>query len=865
MDAYRLSVEEALKKYSSSENGLGLEDAQKRLNEDGPNQLEERKKTSPFSLLFKQFLNPLVLILIGAVALKFSLESYLEANVILATVLLMVIVAFIQEAKAEASIESLKKLSTAQSRVKRNGEIKMIPSEEVVVGDVIVLESGDRVSADARILKCSQLQVNESSLTGESAPAEKHSDMIDNDVGLADRKNSVYTGTIITKGKALAVVTASGMQTQLGKIAKQLESKGSGKTPLQKGINRLANGMLLVVLLFIGISTFFGWKAGMSWMDLLLLDISIAVAAIPEGLPGVVTLVLASGVQIMSKKNALIRHLVAVETLGSASVICSDKTGTLTQNQMQMIKYRSFSPPDDLNDLSRECLILCNDAWKSDDKWKGDPLDAAIREWSAQKGILEQEILSQNPRIDEIPFSSENGWMATLNERRGSKRLFVKGIPEKLLRFCSSQIGPSGSEEAIDIAKWEDLAKEMASQGLKVIAICSKDFTNSHLKEENISSDLLCLGLIGLMDPPREDAKEAVEACHLAGIDVVMVTGDHAATARSIASQVGIKDGQTILGRELENLDENKMIEIVTKAKVFARIEPIHKMKIIQAFRAIGRIVAMTGDGVNDAPALKDADIGIAMGLSGTEVAKEASDMILTDDRFATIVDAVEEGRLLFNRLRHVVTFLLATCFGEVFAIILGFVFFQTTPLEPLQILWINLVTGSIIALPLGTEPKVGDELQYPPRDPKVGLIFQGMVWRIITFSAFLGLGAFLIFQYEIKSSGLYEARSAAFCTIITFEWLVSWQIRSDEKPLKLLGFLTNKNLIIANFISLILFLLVLYLPTLERIFQTSPLRLFDWLLCILPGLGIFIFEEARKTLAPKAFSRGKWAKGKTL
>lgn len=844
---YRVSAEETLKSLSSKEEGLESAEAQRRLEEYGANRLEEKKRASLLILFLRQLKNPLVFILLFAVGFKFFLGSYLEANVILATVLLMVSVSFAQEAKAEASIQALRKLSAPKSRVRRGGRVESIPSEEVVPGDLLLLEAGDRISVDGRILRCNRLQVNESSLTGESLPSEKVSEAIEEEVGLGDRKNMVFTGTVVTQGKASVVVSATGMETELGKIAGQLKQGEKEETPLQKGIHRFANGMLLLILLFIGITTFLGWKVGMSWVEILLLDISMAVAAIPEGLPAVVTLVLASGVQILSKKNALIRRLIAVETLGSASVICSDKTGTLTKNHMQMVEIR-----DERSEEMHRCLILCNDAHETNGKWVGDAVDVAILEWADQNGIDRDAITETSTRVNEIPFASENGWMATLDREEEGHTLHVKGAPEKLLSACSE----------LNEEKWSNLAEEMAERGLKVLALCMKQLSSSALREEDVQEGLTFLGLIGLMDPPREEVKLAVEQCHEAGIEVVMVTGDHAVTARSIASQVGIKPSRTVVGKELEHLQEEELQKVVSESTVFARIEPIHKMKITEAIKASGRVVAMTGDGVNDAPALESANIGIAMGKSGTEVAKEASDMVLTDDRFETIVVAIEEGRLLFNRLRHVTSFLLSTCFGEVFVILLGFALLQTAPLEPLQILWINLVTGSMIALPLGTEPKVGNELTYPPRDPKVGLIFRGMALRIAAIAFFLGLGTFLVFRYELMNRGIEEARSAAFCTIILFEWLVSWQFRSDESPLRKLK--SNRNLLIANTLSLGLFLLVLYVPALEKIFATRPLGPYDWLLCSLPGVFIFFLESLRKKWAPKLFSKGKWKKGKT-
>lgn len=842
---YQLSTEEILQKLGSSEAGLENEEVKRRQEQYGPNHLAEEKRTSLWRLFWSQLINPLIIILMAATVLKLFLGSYVEGITIGVTVILMVALAFSQEARAEHSLQALKDLAPLKCHVKRGGHIVEVLSDELVPGDILVLESGDMVPADARLLTVSRFQVSEASLTGESTPISKEVERLTSEVGLADRKNMVHTSSIVSTGRALAVVTATGMQTELGKIAEQIGQIEKEKTPLQKGIAHFTKGMLFVVGALIILFVVVGFLSGMHWLEILLFSVALSVAAIPEGLPAVMTVVLSMGVRLMAEKKALIRKLLAVETLGSTSVICTDKTGTLTLNQLTVTDVLV----EDEKDLL-EIAALCQDAKKTQEGWQGDPADIALLQWCEEKA---GEVTIDHQRISDLPFSSENGLMATLNQFADGTHLLVKGAPEKILEGMDLD-----SKQRDELLKQ---AEEMSGRGLKVLAAGRKPFHGASFELSDVQKGLQFCGFFGLIDPPREEAQVAIEKCKQAGIHVAMVTGDHALTAQAIGRQLGLHESEVVVGKELESVSEEELPERVKETEIFARIEPLQKLELVRAYKKLGHTVAMTGDGVNDSPALEAADIGVAMGKEGTDVAKEASDMVLLDDRFATIVDAVEEGRVLFARLRHAITFLLATCFGEVFAILLAFFTIGTPPLEPLQILWINFITGAILSIPLGTEPKIGDELSFPPRDPSVGLIYPGMVFRVTAFSLCLGLGTFGVFLAEDPNSSLFEARSAAFTSVILFEWLMAFQIRSDEKPLLRLGIFKNKNLLIALGIALVLFLLILYIPLFQTAFHTRGLKLQEWGLCILPGLLVFVLEEIRKFIFPKLFSKGKWHK----
>lgn len=875
MDWYQFQTEEVADKLSSSlKTGLSSAEIELRQKENGENTLEKEKKASLTKLFFSQFLNPLIIILLAATILKFSIGGLLDAVVILVTIMIMIVVTLFQEFKAERAMQALKSLAAPQSKVIREGELQVIPSKEVTIGDLIVLEAGDKIPADGRLVTCSNLKVDEAMLSGESIAAEKTVDPIKKETNISDRTNMVFAGTIVMHGKGTYLVTAIGMSTEVGKIAKQLQSQKKIKTPLQKSINHFGNVILIIIFVIVLLFMLIGWKIGIDWSTLVLLCIAIGVAAIPEGLPATVTVVLAAAVQLMSKKRAIVRKLVAVETLGATNVICTDKTGTLTKNAMSVEVLASVDEEVPIGDLNLEprweTLIemgaLCNDAnlkkGVKEKEWIGDPTDIAILKTLdyADRSI---DVLTKNfPRQGEIPFSSEKKFMATLNHYRDKTVGIVKGSPELICKMATHWLTKDGKIESMQADDKELLNQQihqLGEKGFRVLGVAFKDSNPERFEEETLLSDLIFCGLFGLIDPPREETSGAIEKCYRAGIEVVMVTGDHPVTAKAIAQQIKLKGNQVLTGPDLQKMSQEELFKALEQGVHFARIMPEDKLRIVKAYQKAGQIVAMTGDGVNDAPALKSANIGVSMGITGTEVAKEASDIILSDDNFSTIITSVEEGRSVFNRLRNATAFLLTTCFGEVITILASFIGLKLSPLEPLQILWINLITGSMIAIPLGMEPKEGDELKYPPRHHKVGLLFPGMLLRVAFLSLVLAVGAFLIFSYTYEREGLFKARTMTFAGIILFEWLIALQMRSDEKSIWRVGFFSNRMLILFSIGALVLFTALIYIPFFQKSFHTVSLSFRDWLICFIPGIVVTCLEVLRKILFPKLFSYGKW------
>ncbi|MCM8830680.1 MAG: HAD-IC family P-type ATPase [Candidatus Omnitrophica bacterium] len=866
---HTLATEEIFRILQTSSDGLSVQEASKRVKEYGYNELIAKKATPAIIIFLRQFLNPLVYILTLASLVKFILGAVMDGGVILAVIMIMAIIGFIQEAKAEKAMEALKQLAVPKAKVKRAGKVEMVPSKEVVPGDILILESGDKIPADARIIEALSLKVNESILTGESMPVDKHIDNVKEDTSVADRKNLLYMGTSITYGKAIAVVVATGMNTEMGKIASALKEIKAEKTPLQKSIHILGKWMIFIVVIIVAMLKIIGITKGMGWVEIFMLSVAAVVAALPEGLPAVVTVVLAVGMRMMAKRNAIIRRLIAVETLGSTTVICTDKTGTLTMNQMtikrlwynsQMIEvgeqFQYLTDDAGLKMLLEIGMLSNNATLKYENNTLvivGDPTDGAFLAIGAKLGLEKAQLESLFPRISEIPFQSEKQYMATLHKKDGKVIAYVKGSPEKILSF--SVLDNSSKASILEAVN------SMAQKAMRVLALayCEFPIGKNNLTEEDIAGKLTFAGLAGIIDPPRPEAIESVRLCKDAGIRVVMVTGDNKLTAEAIAKEIGISTEKALTGNDISKMSDDELIEEAKTVSIFARIEPLHKLKIVNVFKKLGNIVAMTGDGVNDAPALEAADIGIAMGITGTDVAKEASDMVLADDNFASIVAAVEEGRIIFNRLRNAVLFLLTTCFGELFTLILCILFTGKAPLLPIQILWINLVTGALIAIPLGLEPKVGNELKFPPRHPKVGLIYFGMVMRIVWLASALSVGAFLVFVWSLMRYSIEQARTMVFCSVVVFEWLVAFNIRSDEYTIFKLGVFKNTALIKSIVIAIILQLVVIYAKFVRPFFNSVALELFEWLVVLLPGITIFIAETLRKIIAPNLFSAGKW------
>lgn len=866
-DWYLQSIDDVFRNLETKEAGLSSTDAKLRLFHAGLNRITHSKDPSLWFVFLRQFLTPFVVILAVAVAVKIFTKEVLDATVLISTIFLMVLIGFFQEMKAERAIKALKKLTAHKCKVSRDEHLQILPSELLVPGDIIRLEIGDTIPADARIIESMNLKVNESTLTGESEPVEKNEKALEAKLSLAERKNMIYTGTVVVYGKATAVVTNTGMTTCLGKIATTLQEIKLPPTPLQKNIRSIGHWMLIMIFAAVFLFALISLYRGISLVDVLLLSVAAIISAIPEGLPVAFTVTFAAGMRAMAKRNAIIRKLAAVETLGATTVICSDKTGTLTLNQMNVSQlYTSEETTRELNKehpVFRKMLeigVLCNDAHINQTGIIGDPTEGALLHVADRAGLNREELNQSYVRLSEIPFMSENLYMATLVKSGEKRFIYVKGAPEKILSFSSTILTQSGP---IPIDKNAVVAgvQKMTEKALRLIAVAylEVDASITELKEEDFRGLLVFVGIFGMIDPPRKEAIDAIQSCYDAGIRVIMITGDNPQTAMAIAQQLNIQTSGSMIGKELEELPPNELRKKMQTVSVFARVEPAHKLRLVQSLQNEGHVVAMTGDGVNDAPALEAADIGISMGIHGTDVAKESSDMILSDDRFDSIVVAIAEGRAIFNRLRNVCTFFIATCFGELFGLILCVLFLGIAPLLPLQILWINLVSGSVIAIPLGLEPCLGNEMKQPPRDPRSQLIYPGMVYRLIFFAGLLGLGTFCIFYFNEQYMSLEKARTMVLCNIVFFEWLIGLEIRTDSIPLRKIGFFKNKPLLIAITITFCMHLMILYIPLFQSLFGLKPLNLTDWGIVIIPGLLIFILENIRKEFFPNLFSSGKW------
>jgi len=901
---HSLTPEETLSNTGSRVPGLTEQEAKERLVQYGFNELTSKKKPSLIMVFLRQFLSPLIYVLLAAgiislVAQFFTGEEhYIDAIVIFGVIVLNATIGTLQESQAEKAMEALLEMAASKAKVRRNGNIETIPAREIVPGDIVLFEAGDKVPADIRLLESINLKVDESALTGESIPVEKQIAPLPKDVLIAKRVNMLFMSTVITRGRGTGVVVLTGMETEMGRIATGLEEVKQEETPLQRNVTKLSQYLVFVFLGVSSLLVIIGLIRGLGLFDLFLLAVAAAVASIPEGLPAVMTVILAIGMRAMARQNSIIRRLVAVETLGSATVICSDKTGTLTLNQMTVRrlfangKYtevtgegyepigkfqqngRQVNPAEDaqLNLLLRAGM-LCNDASLTQSNGKygisGDPTEGALVVAAAKAGFNKIVLQVAYPRVDELPFASEKQYMvtlhymATLHAEAGHKTAYVKGSAEKVLSFCSHILkdGQVADIAEADYLQISEAALDMGKDALRVIAIAYRDFPQKldRLSHNDIQEGLIFIGLAGMSDPPRHEAKEAVAICKQAGIKIKMITGDNKITAESVARQINFPQGKTLTGAELQKMSDEELAAAIGNISVFARIEPLHKLRIVKALKANGEIVAMTGDGVNDAPALKAADIGVAMGITGTDVAKEASDMVLADDNFASVVSAVEEGRAIFSRLRNVLFYTLNTNLSELVTLILALVFVGQTPLLAVQILWVNLVTDTAGDIPLGMEPKLGDELKQPPRHPSVGLIYPGLFTRITVMAILIGLGTFLIFRWAETRMTIEEARTLAFCTIVAFEWLMAFSARSDEHTIFRLGIFRNRALVFSIGLAVLLQLAVVYVPFLQIAFGTFPLSLRDWGIVALAAGGLFNLEEIRKSILPRLYSFGKY------
>lgn len=817
--------------------GLTSSQVTERLQKYGPNKLKEIRGKSPLVLFLEQFKDFLVLILISASLISFLVGENIDALLIIGIVILNAIIGFIQEFRAERAIEHLKKLITSSVKVIRDGKLLEIPSTDLVPGDLIELEEGQKIAADIRIIEASYLQTNEASLTGESTPVDKTTDTLKGELAIADQKNMTFSGTIITSGHGVGLVVACGMQTQIGKVAHLVSTQEEPQTPMQQKLDRLGGiigRIILVVALIVAAEEMF--LGNQKILDALISGVALAVAAIPEGLPAVVTISLALGTRRLLSKKALIRSLPAAETLGSTDVICVDKTGTLTEGVMHVREVFG----DDKQKIM-EIAVLANNARFSNGKVIGDPTEGALIEYAKENGIDQDQLNKKYPRVKEVPFSSKRKMMTTIN--RAGKEYFVasKGAVEVILSKCSNL----NEKEKQEILKKND---QMAKRALRVLAIATKHFDKKQntlgVKSQNtpdvesIENDLTFLGLVGMMDPPRKEVKEAIQTCKNAGIKVVMITGDHLLTAQAIAKEINI-EGEAITGIELDKLSHQKFLNRVEKIGIYARVNPEHKIKIIKALKAKGHQVAMTGDGVNDAPALKAADIGVAMGLTGTDVAKEASDMVLLDDHFATIVEAVKEGRGIYENIRKFVNYLLSSNMMEVSVIFIAILLGWPLPLLPIHLLWINLVTDGLPAIALGVDPKRADIMSSKPQLFREEIANKKFIRTLILISLLMTVAILGIFGFA--KDNLIYAQTLTFTAIVLYEMVRIVAIRSEYH----LPLFSNKFLILSIFISLGLQIILLYSP-ISKFFKIQPLNLFDWI--VLLGVGILLLFIMRLT-----------------
>ncbi|PWB51762.1 MAG: carbonate dehydratase [Nitrosomonadales bacterium] len=866
---------------SDPEHGLDAAEAARRLASFGPNRLTPLKGRGPLLRLLLQFHQPLIYLLLASSAITAALQEWVDASVILGVVLVNAAIGFIQESKAESAIAALSKIVATSARVLRGGKKTSMASEQLVPGDVVLLAEGDKVPADLRLIHCRELRINESTLTGESLPVSKHVTPLAHNTLLADRANMAYAGSLVSSGHGSGMVVATGNATETGRISRLMEQADTFSTPLTRKIEWFSKILLYLILALAAFTFVIGLARGESAFDMFMAAVALSVGAIPEGLPAAVTITLAIGVSRMARRRAIIRKLPAVETLGSTTVICSDKTGTLTQNQMTV--QRIFSGAQDfsasgtgyaphgeiapaLTPAARECLLaglLCNDAGLEhrNGAWhvSGDPTEGALIVAAMKAGLEPEGSHAAHPRLDAVPFESRHQYMATLN----AGRIYLKGAVEKVLERCTAMFGPDGNPMPLDHAEITQAADRMAGQGLRVLAFASKPATSGQdaLTHGDLASGMIFLGLQGMMDPPRPEAVRAVKACQRAGIAVKMITGDHAVTAAAIARQVGLlppgllHDARSgiLTGRELAALDDAGLALAAGHTHVFARVEPEQKLRLVRALQANGEAVAMTGDGVNDAPALKQADIGIAMGIAGTEVAREASAMVLTDDNFASIEAAVEEGRGVFDNLTKFIVWTLPTNFGEGLVITAAIVAGVALPILPVQILWINMTTAVLLGLMLSFEPIEKNIMRRPPRAPSSPLLTPVLMGRIAIVSALLLGGAFWLFLWELGHGASIEyARTVAANVFVFGEMFYLFNCRSMSASMFTLGVFSNRWLVAGVAAMTLLQLLFTYLPAMNEWFRTAPIGMDSWGRIMAVSLGIYVAIGTEKWLRSK-------------
>lgn len=845
---------------TNQEYGITQEEAKKRIEHYGKNKLADKKKENIFIRFIKQFNDFMIIILIvasiiSAVVSKFDGSGdYIDSIIIIAIVVFNAIMGLLQEAKAEKSLEALKTMTAPVAKVKREGKIVTIPGEEVVPGDILFLEAGNYVPADARLIMASNLKVEESSLTGENLPVLKDANIILNNCqGIGDMVNMVFSSTVIVNGHGIAIVTETGMNTKVGKIANMIITDEAPQTPIQKKLAKVGKSLGIGCLIICLVIFIIGLFKKIEPIEMFMTSVGLAVAAIPEGLPAIVTIVLSIGVTKMAKKNSIIRKLPAVETLGSSSVICSDKTGTLTQNKMQVVE--EFTLGLSKNNLIKLACMCTNSEVQIEGQKKvakGEPTEAAIVNEALNQNIDKNELYTKMRRVADIPFDSTRKMMTTIHKFENKYMIITKGAPDIILGKCK-YYNENENLKVIDLninRKINENNEIMANKALRVIAVAYKiiDTIPSKIESNQIEDGLTFVGLIGMIDPPRKGVKEAVAACRRAGIKTVMITGDHILTAKAIAKELGIlkmRDG-AITGKELDQISQKELEKNIMSYSVFARVSPEHKVRIVKAFQSEGAVVAMTGDGVNDAPALKNADIGIAMGKNGTDVAKNAADMVLADDNFITIVEAVKQGRNIFDNIRKAIHFLIATNIGEIVTIFMGLILGLKSPLLAIQLLWINLVTDSFPAIALGLEKSDVNIMNRKPIDSKKGLFADGLWSKIFVEGTMLGMLTLFAFSIGNKMYSLEVGRTMAFVCLGMLELVHSFNIKSEESIFKV-GIFENKYLVGAFLLGTIMQVGVVIFSPIASIFKLVPLNNIQWIYTILISLVPIVIVEIQK------------------
>jgi len=885
MKWYQLDGQEVFKALQTSGEGLSEAQAKKNLETCGLNKIAEEKRTSRLKIFIRQFTSPLIYILLIAAVVTFFLQSYTDTGVILTVVLFNAIIGYVQEFKAEESVRALKRLMVPRAKVLREKREREISSEELVPGDIVLLSSGTKVPADLRLITVLELKIDESMLTGESMPAEKIKEPIkENNLSPGDQRNMAFMGTVVVNGRGRGVVVSTGSQTVLGGIATEVKEAEGIQAPLQQKFHKFSTRIGLIVLAASIILFLIGFFIGENLKEMFMTAVAAAVATVPEGLPVVLTIALAVGVRRMAKRHAIIRKLAAVETLGSTTVICTDKTGTLTENEMTVkvifdgehVFNATGSGYDPEGEILHEWMVpteeerknlfmslriglLCNEShlYEEDGEYKvdGDPTEGALIVSALKGGLTPEQERKTYEQMAILPFESERGFMATLHVHGNDhkKLIFIKGAPEKVLDLCTSCLAAEGLRTEAILQTADRFAKE----GMRVLAMAYREVHEKmeELNENSVRGSFVLAGIQGMMDPPRPEVIDAIKGCERAGIRVVMVTGDHPTTATAIGKMVGIAQdsSEVLIGRDIEGMDNDQLFHKVGEISVYARVAPHHKLRIVEQLMRHGEIVAVTGDGVNDAPALKKGHIGVAMGKKGTDVAKEASDMVLTDDNFATIFSAVEEGRVVFDNIRKVVFFLIPTGVAAIGSIIISILMGLPMPYTPSQLLWINLVTNSFQVIALTFEPQESGVLTRPPRDPQEGVMSRVLIQRTILVGLLISMGVVYKFIHSLEGGGsLDRARTVAVTTMVFFQFFQAWNSRSESESIFRISFLSNPWIVYGLIASILAQLASIYIPVLQWIFKTESLTFLEWVKIAGMSLTVILLVEVDKFIRRK-------------